>query len=66
MADRTEMGEMKATNLFKVALHLDCGGCRKKEFNLFSAVFPEFVQCKLRGTLKKKNFGAKNGQFKSI
>ena len=30
MADRTEMGEMKATNLFKVALHLDCGGCREK------------------------------------
>jgi hypothetical protein len=30
MADRTEMREMKATNLFKVALHLDCGGCREK------------------------------------
>jgi hypothetical protein len=36
------MRQMKATNLFKVALHLDCGGCREKKKKFFYIFLPCF------------------------
>jgi hypothetical protein len=64
MADRTEMGEMKATNLFKVALHLErvVAVAKRIEFYYFLPNFRAIQSCAER----LKQFWRQNGRFKSI